>query len=83
MKKCIVIFALLAFVVSAAAAEKKGPKSFADLDADKDGKLSKEEFTGGNEKKGKLFDKLDKDKDGSLSEEEYKAIMKKKKKDDK
>ena len=74
MKKCIVVFAFIALVSTAAA------KEFKDFDKDGDGKISKEEFTGGNEKKGKMFDKLDKDKDGSLSEEEFKATMKKKKK---
>lgn len=76
MKKCIAFFAIFAIAASVSAAD------FAEMDKDKDGKLSKEEFAG--DKKGllKKFDKLDKDKDGSLSEEEFKATMKKKKKKD-
>ncbi|MCM8543410.1 MAG: EF-hand domain-containing protein [Lentisphaeraceae bacterium] len=76
MKKCIIVLAFLALVSSASAA----PKDFKSVDKDKDGKISKEEFTGGNAKKEKAFKKLDKDKDDSLSEEEYKATMKEKKK---
>ncbi|MCM8543412.1 MAG: EF-hand domain-containing protein [Lentisphaeraceae bacterium] len=76
MKKCIAILVLLGFVASVSAA----PKDFKSVDKDGDGKVSKEEFTGGNEKKEKAFKKLDKDADGSLSEEEFKATMKKKKK---
>jgi Ca2+-binding EF-hand superfamily protein len=44
------------------------------LDADKDGKLSREEL----EKSLKLFDKLDKNKDGMLDQEELKAAPQKK-----
>ena len=79
MKKCLVILTVLALASSAFAA----PKDFKSFDKDEDGKLSKEEFTKGNEKKEKAFKKLDKDGDGSLSEEEFKAMKSKKKKDKK
>lgn len=76
MKKCIAFVALIAIASSVSAAE------FADLDKDKDGKLSKEEFAGKKKGLQKRFDRLDKDKDGSLSEEEFKKNKKKKKKKD-
>lgn len=82
MKKCLVVLTMFA-LVSGAFAAKKAPVDFKSLDKDSDGKVSEEEFTGGDEKKAKAFKKLDKDADGSLSEEEFKATMKEKKKKNK
>ena len=79
MKKCLVVLTMFALATGTFAA----PKDFKSFDKDKDGKLSKEEFTKGNEKKEKAFKKLDKDEDGSLSEEEFKAMKTKKKKEKK
>ncbi|MCB1276633.1 hypothetical protein [Prosthecobacter sp.] len=55
---------------------------FAKKDADKDGKLSKEEFLKGSKDAAKseaAFSAKDKDKDGFLSKEEFTAAPKKKK----
>ncbi|MBB5033237.1 EF-hand domain-containing protein [Prosthecobacter vanneervenii] len=55
---------------------------FTKKDADKDGKLSKEEFLKGAKDAAKAeaaFTAKDKDKDGSLSKEEFTAAPKKKK----
>ncbi|MGO9608467.1 MAG: hypothetical protein ACLPT4_02395, partial [Verrucomicrobiia bacterium] len=46
------------------------------MDKDKDGKLSKDEFTRNwtdAKKAGQLFDQADKNKDGSLTLDEFKA----------
>lgn len=54
---------------------------FTKKDADKDGKISKEEFLKGSKDAAKseaTFTKKDKDKDGSLSKEEFTAAPKKK-----
>ena len=54
---------------------------FAKKDADKDGKISKEEYLKGSKDAAKSeasFTKKDKDKDGSLSKEEFTAAPKKK-----
>ncbi len=75
MKKYLVVLTMFALASGAFAAK----KYFKSLDKDGDGKVSKEEFTGGNEKKEKAFKKLDKDEDGSLNEEEFKAMKTKKK----
>ncbi|MEZ7955800.1 MAG: hypothetical protein QMC23_04095 [Rubritalea sp.] len=64
----------------APAKDKKGPKgppkSFEELDADKDGKISEVEFIGkrkgkGEEKAKAHFKEKDKDADGFLSKEEF------------
>ena len=55
---------------------------FAKKDADKDGKISKEEFLKGSKDAAKseaAFTNKDKDKDGFLSKEEFTAAPKKKK----
>ncbi len=55
---------------------------FTKKDADKDGKLSKEEFLKGAKDAAKAeagFTAKDKDKDGSISKEEFTAAPKKKK----
>jgi Ca2+-binding EF-hand superfamily protein len=54
---------------------------FTKKDADKDGKVSKEEYLKGSKDAAKSeasFTKKDKDKDGSLSKEEFTAAPKKK-----
>ncbi|MGJ8657552.1 MAG: hypothetical protein ACSHX6_13970 [Akkermansiaceae bacterium] len=74
--------ALLVTATSAVAQEKgkdKGKdrpprKTFEELDADKDGKISEAEFVAGAkdaERAAKHFAKKDKDEDGFLSEEEF------------
>lgn len=77
MKKCLVIFAMFAFITSGFAADFKA------TDKNDDGKVSEEEFAGEDEKLKKKFKKLDKDADGSLTEKEFAASMKKKKKEKK
>ena len=80
MKKCLVVLTTFALAAGAFAAD------FKTTDKDGDGKVSKEEFTGGKAKLEKKFKKLDKDGDDSLTEEEFKAGEKKakgKKKDKK
>lgn len=55
---------------------------FTKKDADKDGKVSKEEYLKGSKDAAKSeasFTNKDKDKDGSLSKEEFTAAPKKKK----
>ncbi|MCF7784795.1 MAG: hypothetical protein K9N47_01665 [Prosthecobacter sp.] len=84
----LAILALSAVTTFAADAPKK-PKMtpeemFAKKDADKDGKISKEEFLKGSKDAAKseaAFGNKDKDKDGFLSKEEFTAAPKKKKKD--
>ena len=68
-------------LVGTGAQEKKAKspeEQFKALDANSDGKLSKEEFLSrtkaeNKEKKTTVFDRWDKDKDGFLTLEEYKA----------
>ncbi len=67
---------LLTSVVSAEGKDKeKAPKrTFEQVDADKDGKVSQAEFTAGAKKEAKAkarFKKKDKDADGVLSKEEF------------
>ncbi len=80
---------LLAVATTAKAADEKkpakGPEArFAKLDTDKDGKLSKDEFTApakedAKEKSAKRFSKIDTDGDGYVSLEEFKAAIAKQK----
>ena len=58
-----------------APAAKKEKMNFATLDANKDGKVTREEWKG----RAKRFDRLDTNRDGSLTMEEMKAGRKKKK----
>jgi len=74
MKKCLVVLISFALTAGVFAVD------FKTADKDGDGKVSKEEFTGGKEKLEKKFKKLDKDGDDALSEEEFKAGEKKGKK---
>jgi Ca2+-binding EF-hand superfamily protein len=85
--KLFLSLALAAVLCSPAqGADEKKPDAaaqFKKLDANSDGKLSKEEFVGKRkadkaDKAGKTFAKKDKNKDGSLSLEEFSAGMKKK-----
>ncbi|WP_193211935.1 hypothetical protein [Luteolibacter marinus] len=90
MKASLMALMLAAFVLPLHAAEGDGAKKkpnpekiFKKKDADKDGFLSKEEFTKGAknaERAGKAFAKKDKDSDGKLSPAEFKAAPQKKKK---
>ena len=90
MKTTLMALMLAAFVLPLHAAggddapKKRNPeKVFKKKDADKDGSLSKEEFTKGAKdatRAGKVFGRKDKDKDGKLSLAEFKAAPKKKKK---
>ncbi len=91
--KAITTLAILALSAvtsfGADAAKKEGDKPkmtpeemFTKKDADKDGKISKEEFLKGSKDAAKSeasFAKKDADKDGSLSKEEFTAAPKKKK----
>ena len=96
MKVITSLLAILALsAVTSFAAEGDAPKKpagdkpkmtpeemFTKKDADKDGKISKEEFLKGSKDAAKSeasFTKKDKDKDGSLSKEEFTAAPKKKK----
>lgn len=59
----------------AAAAPAQGKaKTWADVDADKDGKISKTE-SATEPAVGQIFDQADADKDGSLTTDEYKAYI--------
>lgn len=59
----------------AAAAPAQGKaKTWADVDADKDGKISKTE-SASEPAVGQIFDQADADKDGSLTTDEYKAYI--------
>ena len=60
---------ILTFLAGTALAA--GP-SFQEMDADKDGKLSRQEIDAAAEK---VFQEADKDRDGYLSEQEFKAIQ--------
>lgn len=83
----LAILAVSAVTSFAAEGDKPKPKvspeeMFTKKDADKDGKISKEEFLKGSKDAAKSeasFTKKDKDKDGSLSKEEFTAAPKKKK----
>jgi hypothetical protein len=74
MKKLFTFLAALLFMGSAFA------ETFAEKDADKDGKVTLEEFAGEDKKLKRAFKKLDKDKDKALSEEEFNAKPAKKEK---
>lgn len=54
------------------------PRRFDDADADKNGKLSKEEFVAAYPRLAEEFEKIDADKDGSLSREEMRDYRKQK-----
>ncbi len=58
-----------------APAAKKERVNFATLDANKDGKIAREEWKG----RAKRFDRLDTNRDGFLTQEEMRAGRKKKK----
>jgi Ca2+-binding EF-hand superfamily protein len=87
---CVLAGTLLLWnVTTASAADEKKPKGiearFAKLDADKDGKLSKDEFTSAakpenKDKAAKRFSKVDTDSDGYVSLDEFKAAAAKAKK---
>jgi Ca2+-binding EF-hand superfamily protein len=87
MNKRTLLAAVFAALVSlplavTAAEEKKKGASFASMDKNKDGKVSKAEYMEANKdnpKAGDRFAALDKDGDGHLTEEEFKAGQKKKK----
>lgn len=92
MKVITPLFAVMALSAvtsfGADAPKKEGEKPkltpeemFTKKDADKDGKVSKEEYLKGSKDAAKseaAFAKKDKDKDGSLSKEEFTAVAKKK-----
>ncbi len=95
MKLITSILAVMALsAVTSFAAEGDAPKKpegdkpkpspeemFTKKDADKDGKVSKEEYLKGSKDAAKSeasFTKKDKDKDGFLSKEEFTAVGKKK-----
>ena len=83
MKKLLAGLVVLALVVATAPlfaqqgqapTEKKGAKkgvtaSFEEMDKNKDGKISKEEWTGNP----RGFDRIDANHDGSIDKEEFKA----------
>ncbi|MHB1080753.1 MAG: EF-hand domain-containing protein [Prosthecobacter sp.] len=79
----LAISAVASFGADAPKKPKMTPEEvFAKKDADKDGKVSKEEFLKGAKDAAKAeasFTAKDKDKDGSLSKEEFTAAPKKKK----
>ena len=97
MKKFVLSALAMAFMaalcVNVNAEEKKEEKKPVDrsklfdrLDSNKDGSLSKEEFSARaktdeqKERVGKQFDRLDKDKNGSISKEEFTSAEPPKKK---
>lgn len=57
-----------------AAAPQGKAKTWADVDADKDGKISKTE-SASEPAVGQIFDQADSNKDGSLTTDEYKAYI--------
>ena len=57
-----------------AAAPSGKAKTWADVDADKDGKISKSE-SASEPAVGQIFDQADSNKDGSLTTDEYKAYV--------
>ena len=65
MKKLLSILLVLGFVTVVSA--KGHGKHFKEMDADKNGKISLDEFKNA---KGKWFEKIDANKDGTLSKEE-------------
>lgn len=76
MDKFVIGLGLLCLSCVAFAGEKAASGdsiNFADLDADKDGALSKEELQG-NGPLSKNFANIDGDKDGKISKEEFSAI---------
>lgn len=94
MKAITTILSVLALAsISASAAEGDAPKkpkhdpakTFAKLDSNSDGSISKEEWAASPQAKkdaaraDKVFGNKDKDKDGKLSKEEFTAAPKKKK----
>ena len=74
MKKVLLLLAAASFVFAGTA--EAGKKGFAELDENKDGKLSKEECLP-SKAWTKTFAKKDKNNDGFLSEEETKQKKKK------
>ena len=57
-------------------AGKSSAESFQKMDADKDGKVTREEFTTSHPgMKDSAFDMLDKDRNGCLSQEEWDSFM--------
>jgi Ca2+-binding EF-hand superfamily protein len=65
------VTAVLILTFLAGTALAAGP-SFQEMDADKDGKLSRQEIDAAAEK---VFQEADRDRDGYLSEQEFKAIQ--------
>lgn len=58
----------------AAPAAQAKTKTWADVDSDKDGKISKTE-SASEPAVGQIFDQADADKDGNLTTDEYKAFV--------
>ncbi len=56
------------------AAEQPKTKTWADVDSDKDGKISKTE-SASEPAVGQIFEQADADKDGNLTTDEYKAYI--------
>lgn len=73
MKKLLVAALLLISMPAYAQEDKAVSEMFKKCDANKDGKISKEEY---NNEKMQNFDQYDSNKDGNLSMDEHKKMLK-------
>jgi Ca2+-binding EF-hand superfamily protein len=74
MKKlcaCLLFFSILILGTPAGAEEKKGHPCFRQIDADRDGAVTFEEFEAFYGKDKEKFNGIDLDKNGKLSHDEY------------